>query len=308
MTVVYLDKVFVLNTTIDYLLLLCTARLSGIPLRRGRLLFCASLGGLYALAVFFPACAFLSPPLARIAAGAAMALLAFLPQRKPYRLTLLFIILSSALAGIVLGIALLAGSAGALSSRLYYADISWPLLLSTTLFLDLLLNFLFHQGARHGGGELMTVTISINGHRQQITALHDTGNTLRDPLNGRPVLVSEQSALLDSWPADIRNILTSTIPAEEKMAKLYNSGVGAVFTLLPFRSVGVSSGLLLATRSDYIKIGKSTHRRALIALSQTPVSDGGAYQALWGGTERRDMVYESSAEALHMDPQEQQAG
>ena len=154
----------------------------------------------------------------------------------------------------------------------------------------------------------MTVTISINGHRQQITALHDTGNTLRDPLNGRPVLVSEQSALLDSWPADIRNILTSAIPAEEKMAKLYNSGVGAVFTLLPFRSVGVSSGLLLATRSDYIKIGKSTHRRALIALSQTPVSDGGAYQALWGGTERRDMVYESSAEALHMDPQEQQAG
>ena len=66
----------------------------------------------------------------------------------------------------------------------------------------------------------MTVTISINGHRQQITALHDTGNTLRDPLNGRPVLVSEQSVLLDSWPADIRNILTSAIPAEEKMAKL----------------------------------------------------------------------------------------
>ena len=34
MTVVYLDRVLLLNLLVDYLLLLTTARLAGIPLRR----------------------------------------------------------------------------------------------------------------------------------------------------------------------------------------------------------------------------------------------------------------------------------
>ena len=37
MTVVYLDRVVLLNLAVDYLLLLATARLAGLPLRRGSL-------------------------------------------------------------------------------------------------------------------------------------------------------------------------------------------------------------------------------------------------------------------------------
>ena len=47
MTVVYLDRVLLLNLLVDYLLLLTTARLAGIPLRRGRLALCAAVGALY---------------------------------------------------------------------------------------------------------------------------------------------------------------------------------------------------------------------------------------------------------------------
>lgn len=54
MTVVYLDRVFLLNLLVDYLLLLTTAQLAGIPLRRGRLALCAAVGALYAGAVFLP--------------------------------------------------------------------------------------------------------------------------------------------------------------------------------------------------------------------------------------------------------------
>ena len=54
MTVVYWDRVVVLNGIVDYLLLLSAAWLSGLPLRRGRLVLWAALGGLYAGAVFLP--------------------------------------------------------------------------------------------------------------------------------------------------------------------------------------------------------------------------------------------------------------
>ena len=54
MTVVYWDRVVVLNGIVDYLLLLSAAWLSGLPLRRRRLALWAALGGLYAGAVFLP--------------------------------------------------------------------------------------------------------------------------------------------------------------------------------------------------------------------------------------------------------------
>ena len=78
MTVVYLDRVLLLNLLVDYLLLLTTAQLAGIPLRRGRLALCAAVGALYAGAVFPPGLSWLSLPLCRTAVGAAMALAAVL--------------------------------------------------------------------------------------------------------------------------------------------------------------------------------------------------------------------------------------
>ena len=55
------------------------------------------------------------------------------------------------------------------------------------------------------------------------------------------------------------------------------------FSLLPYRAVGVPHGLLLAMRAEEIRIGKRVEKNMLVALSPTPVSDGGGYHALIGG-------------------------
>ena len=65
MTVVYLDRVVLLNLAVDYLLLLATARLAGLPLRRRRLALAAALGALYAAAVFLHGCRMLAHPACR---------------------------------------------------------------------------------------------------------------------------------------------------------------------------------------------------------------------------------------------------
>lgn len=132
----------------------------------------------------------------------------------------------------------------------------------------------------------MDVTVSIAGKEQSVQVLHDTGNTLRDPVNAQPVLVLERRALHTYWTKEEMRILSENLPPEEKLARLYRQGTRYHFSLLPFRSVGVSGGLLLAVRSDYIRIGRKKYPRILIALSDSSVSDGGGYQGLWGGEER----------------------
>ena len=204
MTVVYLDRVWALNTAIDYLLLLGTARLSGLPLRRGWLLLWAALGGAYAVAVFLPGMTLLGHPLCRLAIGLIMALGAF---RRRWRQAALFFLLAGGLAGVVLALGLAAGSPLGLAQRVYYADVSWSVLLGATCMGYITLHLLFGQGARHGGGELLQITIVIEGRRQTVTALHDTGNTLRDPVSGRAALVLEQGAAVTLWPGEMAAVL-----------------------------------------------------------------------------------------------------
>lgn len=69
---IYIDRVFLLNLAVDYLLLLAAARLAGIPLRRLRLLLCAAGGGLYAAVVFLPGLGWLAHPVGKVVSGAAM--------------------------------------------------------------------------------------------------------------------------------------------------------------------------------------------------------------------------------------------
>lgn len=286
MTVVYLDRVLLLNLLVDYLLLLTTARLAGIPLRRGRLALCAAVGALYAGAVFLPGLSWLSHPLCRTAVGAAMALAAWRREAHPWRLTALFFLLAGGLGGLVLALGLASGSVAAYVGRLYRAEISWPVLLGAALGFFGLLHLVFRQAARHGGGEIMDATISIGGQSRAVRVLHDTGNTLRSPVTGQPVLVLEQTSLGGLLPPEVERIVTRRAPPEERMAQLHTTDLGRRFSLLPFCSVGAPEGLLLAVCSDSVQIGGTTYPRTLVALSPGPVSDGGGYQALWGGTER----------------------
>ena len=61
--------------------------------------------------------------------------------------------------------------------------------------------------------------------------------------------------------------------------------------------------VLLAVCSDSVQIGGTTYPRTLVALSPGPVSDGGGYQALWGGRkERRHGESAAAASAVAQRP------
>lgn len=304
MPVVYVDRVFVLNLAVDYLLLLTTATLAGTPLRRGRFALWAAAGGIYAALVFvWPV---LAHPLCKAGMGVLLALGAFRREIRPWRLAALFLLLSGGLAGLLLALGLLAGSSTGVLRRVYCADISWWVLLGSALLFYGLLHLVFRQGARYERGELMDIDVVVDGTRCRLRALRDNGNALRDPVRGQPVLVAETRALRELWPPRAAAILESGASPEEKMARLHSAGVEVPFMLLPFRAVGTSGGLLLACRSDYIRIGRRMVTHALVALTDTQVGNGG-YQALWGGQERGER-HESVETFCTVDPTADQAG
>lgn len=284
MTVVYVDSVFVLNTLMDYLLVLSTGRLAGVPLRRKRYILAALLGGGYAVAVFLPGGGFLTAPPVKLAAGVLMALAAFGGEERFLRLTLLLFAVSSAMAGCVLGLGLLAGGGVPVVNGVFYTNVDARVLLIAAAAAYALLAVVFRASAKHGvEGRLLPVRLCAGGRAAALTALWDTGNALREPGSGAPVLVVAPGALEGVLPAGARRFLTPEqlrSPADI-LEPLRQAAPELRPRLIPYRAVGMAAGLLLAVRVDWAEIGGTRYTGLTAALSPTALGNG--YTALWGG-------------------------
>ena len=107
MTVVYIDLLFLLNLTANYLLLLAAGRMAGAGLYRWRIGLGAAAGALYAALIFFPGLAWLAHWPCKLVSGVLMVLIAYGGEVRLLRVTVLFFGASAALAGAVLGLELL---------------------------------------------------------------------------------------------------------------------------------------------------------------------------------------------------------
>ena len=251
---VYLDGVILLNFLVDFLLLLGAGRLCGFSTRIGRAAAGAALGGLYAGACLLPGFYFLGNFLWRAASLGAMAVIAYGLSRSALRRGLVFAFLCLALGGAVMGIG--KGDIGGI--------------VSAAGVLCLLCCFGFR--GRLGGTTYIPVELSYGAKRLRLTALQDTGNTLRDPITGQQVLVIG---------ADAAGELTG-LTREQLRSPVESMGALPGLRLIPYQSVGSSGGFLLALRLQNVKIG-SRRESTLVAFAPEGLSREGAYQALTGG-------------------------
>lgn len=252
---VYLDLLILLNFLVDLLLIMGTNRLSGYGTGWRRALPAAVLGGVYAGACVLPGFSFLGNTLWRIVSLSLMSVIAFGMNASGLRRGVLFILLSMALGGIALGL----GSGG-----------FWSLVLAAGIVC--LLCVLGFRG-RAGQQRYLPVTIRHGGKSVTLTALADTGNTLCDPVTGRPVLV------VDGWVAGKLLSLTQ----EELVAPIQTMASGRLpgLRLIPYSAVGQSTGLLLGVRADSVQLdGKEAEY--IVAFAPQTLGHG-QYQALAGG-------------------------
>lgn len=209
---VYVDSVFVLNALMDYLLVLCAARLAGIPLRRRRYLLAGLLGGAYAVAVFLPGLGFLSATPVKLAAGILLALAAYGGEAKLLRLTLLLFAVSCAMAGCVLALGLVAGGGVPMVNGVFYTDVDAKVLLTAAAAAYLVLTVVFRAAAGKGvRGELVRAQVCLGRggpRRLPLSATRETPCGIRSPgrqcwwclRGGWTARFQERSALC--WTAD----------------------------------------------------------------------------------------------------------
>ena len=284
MTVIYIDSVFVLNTVMDYLLFLVTARISGIVLKRGRYLLAAVLGGAYAAMVFLPGLVFLAVMPVKLSVGILLSLIAFGGERRLLRLTVLLFGISCGMAGSVLALGLLAGSAIPMENGIFYTNVDATVLLLSAAAAYFVLTLAFRAAARHSvKGEVVSARLCMAGKTAELAVLLDNGNALREPQSGRPVLVAAPETIRSLLPSSFKGLLTEQRlccpadliePIRQELPELRPR-------LIPYRTVGMPGGLLLMLQSTWLEIGGE--RQSGVSVAVAPVELGQGYTALWGG-------------------------
>ena len=280
MIVLYADVIFLINTLVDYLVLLVTGRLAGIPLKRKRFFAAALLGGTYALAAVLPKLSGLNAPLVKLPVWFIMVLIAYGYSDHFIKEVLLAGIVSCVLAGIVLALGILFSRSLFVS---FFPEECRRLLLVGICFC-LVCSVLFRSFAQSKLDKIyFPVSISIAGREVTLTALLDTGNQLRDDLTGQPLLVVSPCALQSVLPKELSVLLSKDCFRKPADIPIWTDPTTRKLKpkLIPYRALGVPEGVLLALQTDWIQIQNTIYPHANVAIA--PQDLGLGYTALWGG-------------------------
>lgn len=243
--------VIVLNFFVNLFLLLGVSRMLSGADSWLRTVGAAILGGIYGGACMVDNFSFLGSLPWRLVSMILMSGIAFGIHRSSLRRGILFVLLHLALSGATVG----SGKG------------IW-----TVLAAGCTLGLLGVAAYFERPGRYVPVELQFRGQRIRLTALHDTGNTLVDPVTGEPVLVVG---------ADVAQKMTGLTSGQLCDPITAIRSVPGM-RLIPYRTIDKPTGLLLAVRVPEAKVG---HKKGslLVAFAPAGLDEKGRYQALTGG-------------------------
>ena len=253
---IYLDLAVILNFLVDFLLLMGTNRLAGFPLDARRCAAGAAVGAAYGGVCLLPRFRFLGNAFWRLVFLGLVAATAFGTGWGAVKRGGVFVLLSMALGGIAQQV-----HQNGFMALVLCAGGVW-----------LLCRIAFGGGIL--GQEYVDVTLHWDGRTQRVLALRDTGNTLRDPITGAPVLVVS---------AQVGQRLTGL--TREQLAKPIETLAQRPIPglrLIPYRAVGQSGGLLLGLSLERVCMD-GRQIRAVAAFAPEGLEESGVQALVTGG-------------------------
>lgn len=133
---------------------------------------------------------------------------------------------------------------------------------------------------------IYNIEIHIKEKTLKLKAMLDTGNMLKDPISGMPVIVVEKQELYSILPKKLLDNIDKLIggEAENLLEQVEEKEIFTRFRMIPFSSVGKQNGIMLGFKSDQVVIEKEdeTHMKNNVIIGIFNQNLGKNYSALIG--------------------------
>ena len=130
------------------------------------------------------------------------------------------------------------------------------------------------------------VKIKLNGKEIILNTMIDTGNMLKEPITGNPVIVVERTVLYDLIPKEILNNTESILGGDfEKIPEEIKMEYIKRLKIIPFSSLGKQNGMLVGIKPQELKIindNSEEEKNAIIGIYNKSLTKRGEYNALIG--------------------------
>lgn len=305
---IYLDVVLIENLCMNYIILFATGFIIRTKLHHIRMLLSALIGAVYAILSYLQVFPIYSNMILKIGLSICMIYIAFFPKglKSLMKHLLMFYLVSFVFGGcafallyfvkpedifmmngVYIGtypvkIALLGGIVGFVITYIAFKVIKSRIGKKEVLYdIEIKMEEVVEKSKFVDEKESERKSIKI----AKMKAMLDTGNGLKDPITGTPVIVVETEKLVGFLPENILNHTNEIIGGDWEDNE-ENIGYRARFRIIPFHSIGKQNGMLLGFKVDEVKvmtdIEEIVNQKVIVCLYNQKLSKTNAYSALIG--------------------------
>ena len=274
--VIYGEYLFLENFITGMIILVLTGKIAGIHLKNRLLLTGGVLCGIYSFVLFWNSLSPWMSLILKIVFSFSITFLVFQTKkiRQLLRVVLIFYIVSFFMGGITIGAVYFLGSAAITQNATVYMDgiTYFDIILGCGLtYFSLSMFARFIKRRLNRESNKVEVQVFFGEKSAVLSGMIDTGNFLRDPFTGKPVLIVTAEGAKRLLPPElIEEALreeTASVILENLMATRYANRI----RMIPYRSIGEERGFMVGIRPDRIHINIQSGKGGNEMIS---VSDG----------------------------------
>lgn len=289
---IYIDVVILENLIMNYIIIYATAIILKLKIRWISIFISSLIGATYAIISYLSNLEIYSSLALKIILSIVMIYIAFRPQnaKKMWKQLVFFYLTSFVFGGVAFALIYVIRPQDIIMKDGLFMG-TYPL---KTVFLGGILGFIFIivsfkmiKTKISKKDMYCQIIIYLNSKQIEVRSMIDTGNFLKEPITGVPVIVVEHTLFYEIIPKEILNNLENILGGDfEKVSKEVQKEYMPKLKVIPFSSLGKQNGMLLGIKTEKVEIKKEeeiiTKKDVIIGLYNKSLTKRGEYRALIG--------------------------
>lgn len=290
---VYLDIVFLENILMNYIIIFATGVAVKEKLSKIRILISSVIGAIYTIIMYLNIIPIYSNFIMKLILSVVIVYIAFKPKtfKKLIKNLTIFYLVSFVFGGCVFALMyFIQPQLVQIRNGVFVGDypIKVALMGGAISLIIIQISFKIVKTKLSKKDMIYQIGITINSKSIKIKALLDTGNLLKEPITGLPVIVTEHTVLYSVLPNEILNNIEKILggDTDELMKSDEVKNIVSRFRMIPFSSLGKQNGLLLGIKADCINIEIDEKleqiNNVIIGIYDKSLTKNKTYSAIFG--------------------------
>lgn len=289
---IYIDVVLIENLIMNYIILLATGIILKTKIKHIRLIVASFIGAIYTIITYVITIKIYSNFFFKLLLSIIMIYIAFNPQniKQMWKQLVIFYLTSFIFGGAAFALIYVIKPQEILMRNGLFLG-TYPLksiILSAIIaFIIILITFKMVKNKISKKDMFRQINIVIEEKRITVKSMLDTGNMLKEPITGKPVIVVEHTCLYDLLPKQILNNIEQILVGNfDNIADDIKNKYITKLKFIPFTSLGKQNGMLLGIQPNYVEIIDEENiekiKDVIIGIYNKSLTKDGNYRALMG--------------------------